>query len=144
MKKFVQSSCVIASVLLLGGCYVNKNGYICSLTLPEAYCDKEVYERLTNPGKMIDDWNLPGKTEQGRLQDWVACGGSSGGQYGLVPLPNGEARTTEQSNKEAGEKFDSIQRCMLKKDYEYIGQCYDNEVSRSLPACRARAGEPWE
>lgn len=144
MKKLVRYLSVIASVLFLAGCYINSKGNICSLTLPAAYCDKEAYDRLTNPGKMIDDWSLSGTTEQARLQDWMACGGSSGGQYGLVPLPNGRRRTSEQSNAESKAEFYSIQRCMLRKKYEYIGRCLDNEISRAHPACRARAGEPWE
>jgi len=144
MRKFAQYSCLIASVLLLDGCYINKNGYICSLTLPEAYCDKEIYEKLTNPPAMIENWGLSGRTPSIRLQDWVACGGTTNGGYGLIPLPNGKRRTTEQIQSESKAEFYSIQRCMLRKHYDYIGPCFDNEISRENPPCRARAGLPWE
>lgn len=144
MRKLFQCSLLVAGALLLGGCYINKNGYICSLALPEAYCDKEAYEKLTNPGKSIDSWDLSGRPADVRLQDWVACGGTWDGGYGLIPLPNGERRTTEQIQTQSRAVFHSIQRCMLRKHYEYIGECFENEISRAHPACRARAGEQWE
>lgn len=131
-------------LLLITGCYINSKGNICSLTMPQAYCDREAYERLTKPGKLIDDWSLSGRTKEIQLKDWRECGGSSEGHYGLVDLPDGKFRTKEQIFRESKELFYNIQRCMMRKNYDYIGPCLDTEISRAHPACRARRGENWE
>ena len=73
------------------------------------------------------------------MEDWVECGGSPWGSYTLAPLPNGKERTTLEYNADAGVKVDSIYRCMMKKNYEYTGQCTSSVMSDS-PPCRARAG----
>jgi len=143
MKKSAQILCAATSLLLLTGCYINKYGNICSITMPRVYCDDEVYKKLTNPGRMVDRWNLNGRTSQARLQDWMDCGGDPQGDYALAPLTNGEERTHLQENAEGRIKAYSIYRCMMKKNYEHTGQCTSSVMSDS-PPCRARAGLPWE
>jgi len=143
MKSLIFRLSVFASLFLLSGCYINKKGNICSLTMPAAYCDKEVYERLTNPGRMVDRWTFNGGTAQTRLQDWKDCGGDSLGDYWLAPLPNGEKRTEQQYRSDARMKVHSIYRCMMKKNYEYTDQC-TSSVMEEAPPCLARAGRPWE
>jgi hypothetical protein len=144
MKTVFLRSGAWLSLLLLAGCYISSNGYICGLNEPEIYCDRKIAARLSNPPKSVDTWADSTRTDAMRLQDWVDCGGSWAGEDGLVPLPNGQTRTTEQIQAESRATFYKIQRCMLKKGYTYIGPCYDNKISRPQPACRHRAGEPWE
>ena len=144
MKRVALTLISVVSVSLLCGCYINKKGRICSLTMPAYFCDREARDLLMSEDKMIDGWGLGGRTESVRLTDWVECGGTWDGGYGLLNLPNGEYRTTEQIQTESRALFYQIQRCMLKKGYDYVGQCYDSDVSRAQPACRARAGKPWE
>lgn len=143
MKKLSQLSFVIVGLLLLTGCYINKKGHICSLTMPAYFCDKEAREKLMNPGRMVDRWTLNGGTAQTRLQDWTDCGGSSIGDYWLAPLPNGEKRTEQQYTSDARVKIHGIYRCMMKKHYEYTDQCTSSVMIES-PPCLARAGKPWE
>lgn len=141
------SYCFIAAffTLAVSGCYMSTNGYLCALNEPEIYCDKKIRAVLLTPVKLIDDWAFSGRSEQTRLEDWVQCGGMWNGEYGGIrELPNGEKRTTQQVRAESRTLFYAIQRCMLKKGYEYVGLCYDSEISRAHPACRHRAGEPWE
>lgn len=128
---------VFVFFLLVTGCYISRKGEICSITMPQAYCDREAYDRLTKPGTAMEDWSISGRTEDMRLMDWKKCGGADKGYYGLEPLLNGQERTAEQERRESGILFRQIQRCMLKKNYQYIGKCYDNEISRSHPACGA-------
>ncbi len=124
-------------VLLATGCYITRKGEICSITMPQIYCDREAYDRLTKPGTAMQEWSLGDRSEDVRVKDWMECGGTSSGRYGLVALPNGKRRTGEQIRQESDALFKEIQRCMLKKNYQFIGECYDNDVSRSLPACGA-------
>lgn len=130
--------------LLLASCYVSTNGYLCGLNTPEIYCDKKIREKLLTPVRSIDKWSSGGKSEQARLQDWVECGGDWGGGNGILSAANGGPRTSEEIQAHSKASFDKIQRCMLKKQYEYIGPCYENDISRPQPGCRARRGEPWE
>lgn len=111
----------IGVLLLVAGCYITRKGEVCSITMPQAYCDRDLYNSVAKPGTVMEKWSLSGRTEEGRLKDWMECGGTSGGRYGLVALPNGQRRTDEQASKESSALFREIQRCMLKKNYQYIG-----------------------
>lgn len=135
------SMCALA--FLLTGCYVTRKGEICSITMPQILCDKETYEKAINPGRMVDRWDLGGRTAQARLHDWMACGGDSLGDYWLGPPLNGKDRTSDQERAESTAKVHSIERCMMKKRYVYTGQCA-SAIARESPPCRARVGEPWE
>ena len=85
----------------------------------------------------IEYWIKPGTSAEQRVQDSIDCKGNA------VGLP-----VESQANLEAamlpGEEdiklarrrlFNNWQRCMLGKGYQYIGECYPNEISRSRPAC---------
>ena len=85
----------------------------------------------------IEYWIKPGTSAEQRVQDSIDCKGN------VVGLP-----VESQANLEAamlpGEEdiklarrrlFNNWQRCMLGKGYQYIGECYPNEISRSRPAC---------
>ncbi len=85
----------------------------------------------------IEYWIKLGTTAEQRVQDSIDCKGN------VVGLP-----VESQANLEAamlpGEEdiklarrrlFNNWQRCMLGKGYQYIGECYPNEISRSRPAC---------
>ena len=137
MRTILMSILATVFLLMVSGCYITRKGEICSLTMPQAYCDRDLYNSVAKPGTVMEKWSLSGRTKETRLKDWKECGGMDGGYYGLRPLPDGQRRTDEQASKESSALFDEIQRCMLKKNYQYIGECYDNEVSRSLPACGA-------
>ena len=94
--------------------------------------------RPSEPGPPeIEFWIKPGITAEQRVQDSIDCKGN------VVGLP-----VESQANLEAamlpGEEdiklarrrlFNNWQRCMLGKGYQYIGECYPNEISRSRPAC---------
>lgn len=135
--------CMCVLAFSLAGCYVTRKGEICSITMPQIFCDREAYEKAIHPGRMVDHWDLSDRTVQARLQDWMTCGGNSWGDYSLAPLPNGKERTFDQEEAASKATVDSIERCMLKKDYVYTGQC-TSSVAREFPSCRARAGEPWD
>ena len=144
MKKLYQRLCAITGLLLLAGCYINAKGHICGLTTPGYYCDPEIRKQLMYPGRMVEHWERNDRTIELRLDDWMSCGGTPSGDYWLPPLPNGVKRTLERELADSSAMVHSIQRCMMKKGYEYIVECYDSDISRSLPPCRARAGESWD
>ncbi len=127
----------IGVLLLVAGCYITRKGEICSITMPQAYCDRDLYNSVTKPGTTIEKWSLIGRTTEARLKDWMECGGTSGGRYGIEVFPDGESRTSKEIQRDSDDLSRQTQRCMLKKNYQYIGECYDNKISRSLPACGA-------
>jgi len=137
MKTIIRSLCVVVGVMFLGGCYISRNGYICYLTSPELYCDKELYERASNVSRLVDDWESAGHSEQERMRDWMSCGGGTDGSYLLAPLPSGKQRTTLQSNNDAQIVVHDIQRCMMRKHYRYTGQC-TTSITRLYPPCQSR------
>jgi hypothetical protein len=113
----------VSFVCLCSGCYI-KNSRICGPQTSMSFCNPEVDEYLLHPPQVGDQWNKDGVTFDQRRSDWVECGGRSDGDY-----------TKDNQDKE---KFRRIQRCMRdEKGYHYTGHCYDNEISRSLPACGA-------
>ena len=104
----------------IGGYWMNGNPFVSEPGPPE-----------------IEFWIKPGITAEQRVQDSIDCKGN------VVGLP-----VESQANLEAamlpGEEdiklarrrlFNNWQRCMLGKGYQYIGECYPNEISRSRPAC---------
>jgi hypothetical protein len=47
----------------------------------------------------------------------------------------------EDDNRTYARLFNQWQSCMLSKGYRFSGECSDNEVSRSQPACRSLISE---
>ena len=136
MKNSIKLILLVMAALALGGCYIH-NGEICSIAMPQIYCDKEAYARLTKPIRASHNWAKDGKNEESRLSDWIECGGTNNGDYGLLAREPGNERTTKEIQSEIKHLAHSLQRCMLKKGYIYTGQCLDTDVSRAQPACGA-------
>jgi hypothetical protein len=97
------------------------------------------FEALARPSPMRDDWSKSGRSDAERRSDWENCGGYENGNF--VPerdLVKKEQRPDEKDGTLAYDRlYLELQRCMKRLGYEYIGKCYDNEISRSLPACGA-------
>lgn len=111
----------------LSGCYVHE-GRLCGVTMPEIYCDKEGYGRLTRPVPLRDFW---GGVDGGALkEDWVRCGGNESGWYSVRP----SYADTRAYNRAAAELHEKIQDCMLMEGYKYLGVCNGN--NEHWPACR--------
>ncbi len=97
------------------------------------------FEALARPSPMRDDWSKPDRSDAERRIDWGKCGGYENGNF--VPereLVKKEQRPDEKDGTLAYDRlYLELQRCMKRLGYQYIGKCYDNEISRSLPACGA-------
>ncbi len=108
------------SVLLVSvtGCYITKQGRLCGITTSQNSCYPNTYRELMHPTPLRDYW--VGSDSESRSRDWVDCGGN----------PDGWANTDDDS------RFLSIERCMLKKNYQYIRKC-DSEFRRTFPSCGA-------
>jgi len=97
------------------------------------------FEALANPRPMREDWAKNIASDGERRADWENCGGYKNGNFvPLIELVKEERRPEEKSDSPAYDRlYLELQRCMLRKGYQYIGKCYDNEISRALPACGA-------
>ena len=95
--------------------------------------------RPSEPGPPeIEYWIKPETSAEQRVQDSKECGGSTlGANFSDKQM---------EAERQLGEKgyfaplarlHDKWERCMLGKGYQYTGQCFDNPVSRSSPACGA-------
>ncbi|GGP23017.1 hypothetical protein [Silvimonas iriomotensis] len=101
-------------------------------------------EALINARPYLLQWAKADVTPESRRMDSRTCGSDL---LETVPYPDGIAFSQDRIQKEQQPReddraaysrlFDNWQRCMLKKGYRYTGQCYDNEISRALPACGA-------
>ena len=84
----------------------------------------------------IDEWTKSNTDEVKRKEDWISCGGYSGGSVHLTPLKHNGLPTTEeyiQMDKE----YDAVQACMMKKGYKFIGSCR-GPLGRRL-SCKGRS-----
>ena len=97
------------------------------------------FQALANPTPMREQWSRSDRSDAERRSDWEICGGYENGNF--VPdieLLKKEKRANESDTQGARHRlFLELQRCMLRNGYKYIGICYDNEISRTLPACGA-------
>ena len=86
---------------------------------------------------MREDWSSSDKSDAERRLDWENCGGYKNGNFvPKIELIKKEQRAEETSGSPAYDRlYLELQRCMLRNGYHYIGKCYDNEISRALPAC---------
>lgn len=85
----------------------------------------------------IEYWIKPGTTAEQRVQNSIDCKGNALGwpiesQANLEAVMLPEEKDTRLARRRL---FNNWQRCMLDKGYQYIGECYPNEISRSRPAC---------
>lgn len=87
----------------------------------------------------LEYWEKPGVPTDIRLRDSTQCGAGPTDRvdFGLNAIQAAQ-HTGETQRETYGRVFDNWQRCMLSKGYHYTGECFDNEISRALPACGAR------
>ena len=86
----------------------------------------------------LEYWEKPGMTTDSRMQVSASCGG------GLSDRPEPsqqQIKKFQKSDENNGQTFARLfrdwERCMIKNGYSFKGECYDNEISRSKPACGA-------
>lgn len=99
----------------------------------------KAFDDLAHPPPLSADWtknDTPGTTKN---LDWESCRGASDGNFSPdIKWIKKERKPDETSNEGAYDRlYFELQRCMLRKGYYYIGKCYDNQISRTLPACGA-------
>ncbi len=97
------------------------------------------FEALARPSPMREDWSKSGRSDAERRSDWEKCGGYENGNFiPKIEITQKEQRPEEKDDSAAHNRlYRELQRCMKRLGYQYIGKCYDNEISRSLPACGA-------
>ena len=119
----------ILCALLTGGCCPNG----CFVLSGDAY------RALAYSTPWYDEWEKEGASTQARHDDWIGCGGDKNGNF----IPEEKILLKEKAPNESGtilargRLFDNVLRCMRDKGYHFTGECYDNEISRSSPACGA-------
>jgi len=118
---------IIFVIIFLPGCFnfrVNGHEINCFRIFPDI--DFLIENKIKTP---IDDWYLPGKTDEDRMRKWIECGGDSRGYYeGYVRFPEKSNLSTEEYEKrKRGREI-----CMMDAGYLYIGSCL--EYSKS-PSC---------
>ena len=85
----------------------------------------------------IEYWIKPGTSAEQRVQDSKECGGSTLGANFSDKQMEAERQPGESILSLLKRLHHKWERCMLSKGYQYTGQCLDNSVSRSSPACGA-------
>jgi hypothetical protein len=109
---------ILFCVIGLIGCTIG-NGHICGPQTPQAYCDREAYERLMHPKGIGEYWEKPDKTVEGWRSDWVTCGGRPNGDYSTDTPP----RSTHEVIREASDKkLKELWTCMTAKNYYFTGK----------------------
>lgn len=129
MKRAVLLPALFWLVAGVSGCVIG-NWNICGPQTPLYHCDAEAERRLLHPTPNRDYWTQSGIVPDIRSSDWVDCGGNDkGGYYVGFEIDGSPSKAAQQVNH-------SIQRCMLKKGYQYTGPC-DNEITKAFPGCGA-------
>jgi hypothetical protein len=87
----------------------------------------------------IEYWDKPGMLPTVRGHDSARCGGGDSDYApGFGPQKIKAAqRSNEKENETRSRLFDEWERCMINIGYRYTGRCYDNETSKTSPACGA-------
>ncbi len=100
------------------GCTIG-NGHICGPQTPQAYCDREAYERLMHPKTIGMYWEKPLMTADSWRADWVDCGGRPNGSYSPdKPDGPGDAAFHAAYKKKANHLWS----CMNAKGYHFTEQ----------------------
>lgn len=103
-------------------------------TLLTACCGLECVGPVNrNIKPYIAYWEKTGMTEEGRLRDWMGCGGQANGTYGYRRsgrLPDESEKAFEIRQEHA------FQRCMIRAGYRYTGSC-SSDWAKSRPQCGA-------
>ncbi len=129
MKAVVRALLLLTAAVSLSGCCPNG----CFVVSGKAYRD------LAFPTPNLFKWKKEGATEEDRYLASEECGGGRDPNSPFFSPSQIEAFRPpgESENQAYSRRFDEYQRCLIKKGYKFTGQCYDNETSRSLPACGA-------
>lgn len=86
----------------------------------------------------LEYWEKPEVAMETRSRDSTQCGAGPTDRVDFGQIAIQAARRPGETQRETYSRiFDDWQRCMLKKGYHYTGKCFDNEISRALPACGA-------
>jgi hypothetical protein len=117
MNYLVKAAAILCLISLMA-CTIG-NGHICGPQTPQAYCDREAYERLMHPKGIGEYWEKPDKTVEGWRSDWVACGGRPNGDY-LPYKPDGPGDKDFDDAYKKKEKHLWI--CMTQKGYKFNGK----------------------
>ncbi len=99
----------------------------------------EAYRKLAYPPPLRDQWVKSDASKEQRAEDWRFCGGSKDGNFAPDPIQVQRKREPNEPDvlNARGRLYADLQRCMLRNGYRYAGKCYDNNISRSMPACGA-------
>ncbi|MGY1490515.1 hypothetical protein ACW4YW_13980 [Methylobacillus pratensis] len=96
-------------------------------------CALEREKMIKSIKPYISYWIKEGMTEEGRLNDWVKCGGMRNGSFGI----NSVDRLSGESMAEATTRQEfAFQRCMIYSAYRYTGDC-SSEYMKARPLCGA-------
>lgn len=86
----------------------------------------------------LDFWEKIDMTSDSRLADSAQCGGGYTVHTGARPETIRAAKRAGETERDTDFRlFHDWQRCMLQKGYRSTQKCYDNEISRAMPACGA-------
>ena len=86
----------------------------------------------------IEGWNKLDASAEQRIADSIDCGGSSFGPDFSLEKVQAERVPGEYLMKPSARLNHNWERCMLKKGYQYTGECdFDYQFYRERPACGA-------
>lgn len=85
----------------------------------------------------IESWVKADTSAERRVLDSQDCGGTQSGSNFTDKEVEAERRPNEGILAPLSRLHHKWERCMLGKGYQYTGQCLDNPVSSSRPACGA-------
>jgi len=80
------------------------------------YCPKDVREKLYHPKPYRDYWINNGVTEEGRRNDWVACGGDDDGGFSMHVKRMLSGETNEISRLH---QSSDLKACLTQRGYRY-------------------------
>jgi hypothetical protein len=92
---------------------------------------REDYLKSIKP--YLQYWEKEGWTEEGRLADWVACGGSRSGNFAWDTRKQRLGESNEQSSVRQSQEH---QRCLIQRGYRYTGNC-SSAYMKAQPLCGA-------
>ena len=78
-------------------------------------------------------WEKPGMTEEGRLSDWLICGGDKDGTFSWDTRKKQVNESNEQSRTRQSRAHE---RCLISHGYRYTGNC-SSPAMRAEPLCGA-------
>lgn len=142
MKTTIRLFFAFVILLSMNGCfYINKRGYLCSITESQTLCDPVLsawVEHVVLPMEMY--WPFNGQTEEDRWMDWKECGGDKDGSYYIKD----ESKLTvndERYRSETMALHDELKRCMQKKGYQFFPPCH--QLEKCGPPPPAPNGRSW-